>query len=72
MSDIPIAGRPHGSLVEIVLRLRQLGAQANHLRLLAVDHAVQLALDLRLFRYRRLDQRVLSQVILPGVIDVAF
>ena len=72
LGDIPIAGRPHSGLVEIVFRLRQLSAQANHLRLLAIDHAVQLALDLRLLRYRRLDQRVLGKVILPGVIDVTF
>ena len=72
LGDIPIAGRPHGGLIEIIFRLRQLGAQAGHLRLLAVDHAVQLALDLRLLRHRRLDQRVLGKVILPGVIDVAF
>lgn len=58
LGDIPVAGRAYGRLLEVIFRLRQLRAQAYHLRLFAVYHAVELALNLRLLRHRSFHHRI--------------
>ncbi|MGQ7185381.1 hypothetical protein ACUODJ_16335 [Escherichia sp. HC-CC] len=40
--------------------------------MLAVNHTVELALDLRLLRHRAFHQRILREEILPRIVDVTF